>query len=68
MKSIVIAAIAIAVPLVVYAAGGKQRLSEVRTDIEEGYSLCLMDGVRSLTIESDGLTVEIECPVPAFEQ
>ena len=63
-----LAAIAIAAPLIVYAAGGKMRLSEVRTDIEEGYSLCLQEGVTGMTLSySDGLSVDISCPIPEWE-
>lgn len=50
------------------AEGGKNRLSEVREDIEEGYTLCLKAGVSQVVIEEDGVTVVIDCPAPEFEE
>ena len=48
------------------AAGGKNRLSEIRTDIDEMYVLCDQDGVRRLTLTAGAVTVELEC-LPASQ-
>jgi hypothetical protein len=48
-----------------YAAGGKNRLSEVRTDIEEMYLLCEEMGVEQIVVESDDVTVTLRCN-PAY--
>jgi hypothetical protein len=34
-------------------AGGKMRLSEIRTDIDKGYLLCGRSGVRQITVMRD---------------
>jgi hypothetical protein len=44
-----------------WAAGGKMRLSEVRTDIDELYLLCEQAGVRQVTLSRDGVEVVIAC-------
>lgn len=51
-----------------FAEGDKKRLSEIRQDIEEGYTLCQQAGVSQVTIEDDGVVVVIDCPVPEFEE
>ena len=51
------------------ASGGKNRLSEIRTDIDELYVLCEQAGVRRVTLSVDGVSVEIEClPVSQAEE
>jgi hypothetical protein len=54
-------AVVVAVPLA-NAGGGKNRLSEIRTDIDEMYLLCEQDGVEKIVIEKDGVTVTVNCP------
>lgn len=44
-----------------WAAGGKMRLSEIRTDIDEMYLLCEQSGVRRITVAREGVEVFLEC-------
>lgn len=56
----VIVAVTVSSPAV--AAGGKNRLSEIRTDIEELYQLCEQAGTQTIVIEEDGVAVTLRCP------
>jgi hypothetical protein len=60
-RYLVIGAILCLVTAVALAAGGKNRLSEVRTDISEMYLLCEEVGVEQVVVESDGVTVTLRC-------
>jgi hypothetical protein len=53
--------LALAVSAVAWAAGGKMRLSDIRTDIDELYLLCEQAGVRQITLSQDGVEVVIQC-------
>ena len=47
--------------------GDKMRVGQ--EDITEGYILCQQEGVETVTIEEEGLTVTINCDeVPSFPE
>jgi hypothetical protein len=72
MKIVVVLVVALSMAAgIALAAGGKNRLSEIRTDIDELYLLCERAGVQDIVIEADDVTVTLVCqpaepaPLPA---
>ena len=60
-RYLILGAILCMIAAVAFAAGGKNRLSEVRTDISEMYLLCSEMGVEQIVVESDDVTVTLRC-------